>query len=470
MIDYRDFVTRKLDISTPSGIEPTDLSKPLFPHQRDLTAWALRRGRAAIFAATGLGKTMMEIEWARHVATHTGKPVLILCPLAVAPQIVAESRRFSWRTAIGECVRQVRDRDDIGSAQIVTTNYDRLHRFDPKMFGGVVLDESSIIKHHDAQSFGLLTESFAQTPFRLCATATPAPNDYMELGTHAEFLGICRRTEMLSEYFVHDGGDTQTWRLKKHARTAFWRFVASWGALIRMPSDLGYPDDGFILPNLSIRFHRVDAGEVETAEAGLLFALPARTMSERRAARKASVDHRAAECAAMVNADRQPWVVWCDLNYEADALAALIPDAVEIRGSDPIEQKERSLTDFSTGKIRVLITKPTIAGWGLNWQHCARMAFVGVSDSWEQYHQAIRRCWRFGQKRPVEVHAFASDLEGEVLSNLRRKESDAERMAAELARETGALVRSSVLGQRSRPRLPDWHRPSFPTWIRTEAS
>lgn len=461
---YAQFLEKKLAIQAPEGIRgEIALHRSLFPHQADLTRWALRNGRAAVFAATGLGKTAIEIEWARNVFVHTGKPVLILCPLAVAPQVVSEGERLGIR------VTHAKDGSEADDA-IVVTNYDRLHRFDPPAFGGVVLDESSIIKHHDARSFGLLTEAFRNTPFRLCATATPAPNDYMELGTHAEFLGICTRSEMLSEYFVHDGGETQVWRLKKHARAAFWRFVASWGALIRMPSDLGHDDSRFILPKLSIEFHRVAAGDVEANEAGLLFALPARTMSERRAARKASVRHRAEECAVKVNAEREPWVVWCDLNYEADALAKLIPDAVEIRGSDPLETKEKRLADFSAGRTRVLITKPTIAGWGLNWQHCARMAFVGISDSWEQYHQAIRRCWRFGQMRPVEVHAFASDLEGEVLANLRRKEADAERMAAELARETGQLVRAAVLGDRPRqaPAVPI--RADFPSWLQTEVS
>jgi hypothetical protein len=464
---YQDFVARKLTRALPAGISnPPALHASMFPHQVDLTRWALRRGRAAIFAATGLGKTAMELEWARVIRDQTRSSVLILCPLAVAEQTVKEGRR------LGLEVLHARDGADVSGKSIVVTNYDRLHRFDSDAFGAVVLDESSIIKHHDAKTFDRLRESFGNHPFRLCATATPSPNDYMELGTHAEFLGICTRSEMLSEYFVHDGGETQKWRLKKHARDVFWRFVASWGAMVRLPSDLGHDDAGYLLPDLNVAFHSVGAEESEALSAGLLFAMPAQTMSERRAARKASVNHRATECAARVNADRESWIVWCDLNYEADALARLIPGAVEIRGSDTIDDKESRLAAFSSGRVRVLITKPSIAGWGLNWQHCARVAFVGVSDSWEQYHQAIRRCWRFGQTRPVEVHAFASELEGEVLANLRRKEADAEAMSLALAAETAKVVRSEVIGA-SGPNRTAYARTAdseFPDWIRSEMS
>jgi hypothetical protein len=312
---------------------------------------------------------------------------MILAPLAVAAQTVKEGE------SVGVKVKLCRDESDAAPG-INITNYDRMHKFDMSRFGGVVLDESSIIKHHDSKTLAILLESFRTTPFKLCATATPAPNDWVELGTHAEFLGICTQVEMLSEYFVHDGGDTQTWRLKGHARAEFWKWVASWAAMVRKPSDLGFDDSRYELPKLHVEQHTVKSSAHCQESTGMLFALEAQTLSERRDARRASISDRVAECAALVNNDMQPWVVWCDLNAEGDALRAAIPGAVEIRGSDDPEAKERKLIDFAEGRIRVLVTKPSIAGFGLNWQHCARMAFVGVTDSWESYYQAVRRCWR----------------------------------------------------------------------------
>ena len=434
---YSDYLKAKTAVHGNSGFDAGDLSRfKMFPHQAELAAWAMRRGRAAIFAATGLGKTRMQLAWAQRVAEHTGGDVLILAPLAVAEQTVAEG------ASIGVSVNHARD----GSAVIAgvnIANYERLHRFDPERFAGIVLDESSIIKHHDARTFSLLTAAFARTSYKLCATATPAPNDWTELGTHAEFLGVRSRSEMLSEFFVHDGGNTQTWRLKGHARQAFWRWVASWGALVQSPADLGHDDTAYRLPPLQVHQHTVASGG---ATEGHLFAVEAQTLSERRTARKQSLSERVAECAAIVNGTPGAWVVWCDLNAEGDALRAAIAGAVEIRGSDDLDDKESALRDFAAGKIRVLVTKPSIAGFGLNWQHCSQMAFVGVTDSFEAYFQAVRRCWRFGQSRPVQVHVFASEEEGSVIANLRRKERDAEAMGADLARETAAFVRENVIG------------------------
>jgi len=290
---------------------------------------------------------------------------------------------------------------------------------------------------------------FAETPFRLCASATPSPNDYTELGTHAEFLGICTREEMLAEYFCHDGGETQKWRLKGHARGAFWKWVAGWGALVRMPSDLGYDDAGYILPPLVITQHTLPADQSQAHEQGLLFAEQAKTLTERRAARKISLLPRVQACADVVLAEPgESWVIWCELNAEADALAEAIPCAVEIRGTDDVGLKEQRLIAFSSGEIRVLISKSKITGFGLNWQHCARMCFVGVKDSYESTYQAIRRCWRFGQKRSVYVHVFASELEGEVVRNLERKERDAFAMAEALSAETREVVLAEILGQK----------------------
>lgn len=457
---YEDFVSTKLSRNVPTGIAGAEVDSPhLSPFQRDLVRWALRRGRAALFADTGLGKTRMELEWARQVNAQTGSPVLILAPLAVAEQTAREG------AAIGIPAQVVRDGSEVTSSDIYVTNYERLHRFDPARFGGVVIDESSCIKHHDAKTFGQLVEAFSATPFRLACSATPAPNDYTELGTHAEFLGLCTRLEMLSEYFLHDGGNTASWRLKGHARAGFWHWVATWAALVRTPSDLGYLDDGYVLPPLTVEHHVVAADAAQVKAAGTLFALPAQALMERRTARRASLDARVQLCSDLVNGDDEPWVVWCDLNDESGALGKLIRGAVEVRGSQSIEEKEAGIVGFSRGEHRVIVSKGSICGWGVNWQHCNRVAFVGVTDSWEAYYQSIRRCWRFGQKRPVQVHVFASELEGEVIANLQRKEADARRMADELSVETRDAVREAVKGggrmtnnyePRVRMRLPAW--------------
>jgi superfamily II DNA or RNA helicase len=329
-------------------------------------------------------------------------------------------------------------------AGIAITNYDRLHRFDADKFGGVVLDESSCIKHHDAKTLRTLLEAFRDTPFKLCATATPAPNDWTELGTHAQFLGVCTRQEMLAEFFTHDGGDTSVWRLKGHARHLFWQWVSQWGAMVRKPSDLGFDDAAYALPALHLHEHTVNT---DMPLNGILFAAEAQTLSERRYARRMSTEDRVRDCAAIVNEDAaEPWVVWCDLNAEGDALTKAINGAVQIAGADSTEVKEQRLQDFVAGKFRVLVSKPSICGFGLNWQHAARMAFVGVTDSFESYYQAVRRCWRFGQRRDVHVHVFASSAEGAVVANLKRKERDALTMAESLSQETREAVMAEVTG------------------------
>lgn len=438
MSDYADYVHRKLSRVPPTGIASGfDLPASMFPHQTALTSWAIRRGRAAIFADTGLGKSRMQVAWADAVHQHTGRSVLILAPLAVAPQTVVEG------LGLGVNILHCREMAEVGPG-INITNYDRLHRFEPEHFGGVVLDESSCIKHHDTKTLKTLLTAFEQTPFKLCATATPAPNDWTELGTHAEFLGICTRQEMLAEFFTHDGGDTSVWRLKGHARHLFWRWVSTWGAMVRRPSDLGFDDHAYALPPLHLHEHTV---KTEMPLNGMLFAAEAQTLSERRDARRMSIDDRVNDCAAIVNSDaREPWVVWCDLNAEGDALTKAINGAVQIAGADPVEVKEQRLADFAAGRIRVLVSKPSICGFGLNWQHSARMAFVGVTDSFESYYQAVRRCWRFGQKRDVHVHVFASSAEGAVVANLKRKERDANAMGESLSAETRDAVMAEVTG------------------------
>jgi hypothetical protein len=436
MAKYEDFVAGKnaVQVFEPVTGTKTDAAY-LMPHQKALVNWALTNGRAAIFADTGLGKTRMQLEWARHIKGG----VLILAPLAVAQQTVEEG------ASIGIPVTLCRSDSDVQSG-INIANYERLHLFDTKRFTGVVLDESSIIKHHDAKTFRLLCEAFAGTRYKLCATATPAPNDWTELATHAEFLGVCTRAEMLAEFFTHDGGETSVWRLKKHAKKAFWQFVATWGTMVRRPSDIGLSDDGYDLPALSIEHHMVEATDADVTASGLLFARPAETLMERRQARRGSLASRVDVCAELVYQRGGVWLVWCDLNAESEALVREIDGAVEVTGAMSIDEKERRLLDFILGKTRVLVTKPSIAGFGLNFQHCHNMAFVGVTDSWEAYYQAVRRCWRFGQLHPVNVHVIASELEGAVVENLKRKEASAIEMAEQLTAECRDAVRAAVTG------------------------
>lgn len=463
-MEYEEFLASKMKHDPATGLsDPGELHPSLFPFQRDLTQWAIRRGRAAIFANTGMGKTRLQLTWARRIHEATGKDVLVLAPLAVARQTTGEAKAIDIEATL------CRDGKDVRPG-INVTNYDRLHRFDTGAFGAVVLDESSCIKHHDAKTLGILIEAFAETPYKLCCTATPAPNDWTELGTHAEFLGVCSRVEMLSEFFCHDGGETQTWRLKGHARGAFWKWVSSWAALVSHPRDLGYDEKGFDLPPLRVHEHTIKASEEVARASGSLFVPEATGLMERRQARRASIHDRVAECAALVNTTKgEPFLVWTDLNAESESLTEAIDGAVEITGSMDPDEKESRLVAWLAGESRVLVTKSSIAGWGINAQCCSKMAFVGVTDSFEAYYQAVRRCWRFGQKRPVDVHVFASEAEGSVVANLRRKERDAEQMARELSRETAESVRAEVRGtiRQSNAYEPE-ARMALPSWLVSE--
>lgn len=465
-VSYSEFLSRKASVVVPTGIDhDVELAPHLFDFQRDLVQWALRRGRAALFADTGLGKSAMQLEWARHVVAHTSKPVLILAPLAVGPQTVREAERF------GSAARMCRENSDVGPG-INVLNYDRLHKVDASVFGGVVLDESSILKASDGKTRTALIKAFSGTPFKLCCSATPAPNDHTELGNHAEFLGVMTVLEMLSMFFVHDGGSTQDWRLKGHARRDFWRWVCSWAAMVRKPSDLGYANEGYDLPPLNVQQHTIAASQDTAKAAGRLFVEAANTLAEQREARRASMDERVAKVAELVAAEpNEQWLIWCELNAEGDALKAAIPGAVQVAGADTQEHKEAAMLGFGNGDVRVLVTKAKVAGFGMNWQSCARMAFCGISHSFEQYYQAVRRCWRFGQKRPVDVHVVVSELEGNVVANLERKQKQASEMAEEMS---GGMVVETRKNVRGLGQTKDDYNPTktmkVPSWIRTEAA
>ncbi len=435
--EYAEFIESKKTKSQATGLATVpELNAALFPYQRDIVGWALRRGRAAIFADCGMGKTLMQLEWARAVAESTGGNVLILTPLAVGQQTAREAERF------GIVARVSADGELFDG--ITITNYEKLHKFDVSQLAGVVLDESSILKSFDGKMRNQIIGMFSRTPFRLACTATPAPNDHPELGNHAEFLGVMSRVEMLASYFCHDGGETSVWRLKGHAVGIFWGWVASWAACIRRPSDLGYSDDGFTLPPMTIHEHILAAETVDTG--GALF-YEAMTLTEQRTARRESLSDRVAHVAAMANGDSAQWLIWCELNAEGDALAAAIPDAIQVAGADSDEVKSARMKAFSDGSARVLISKASVCGFGMNWQHCHKMAFVGLSHSYEQFYQATRRCWRYGQKMDVQVHVVMAEPELPILRNLKRKQADAATMAEQMIGQMSEVMNLEIHGQ-----------------------
>lgn len=436
-MSYDKFISDKMAGSASVGFDPGPIATHLYPFQRDVVEWACRRGRAAIFADCGLGKTAMQIEWARQVAGHSGGRVLILAPLAVAEQTVREGARFG--------VDITYSRDGQASGDITIANYEMLDKFDPEEFAGIVLDESSILKAFNGKTRNAIIEAFASAPYRLACTATPAPNDHMELGNHSEFLGIKTRTEMLAEYFVHDGGTTQKWRLKRHAETIFWQWVCDWAVMIKRPSDLGYDDAGYELPAMDMQEVVVEVNDDDARASGFLFAQAALTLSEQRATRRGTLAKRVSAAVELVASDPdRPWLIWCELNDEGDALESAIPGSIQVQGSDSHEAKSDRMLGFAEGRYRVLITKPSVAGFGMNWQHCAREIFVGASHSYEQTYQAIRRCWRFGQRDEVIVYVIRAETESAIVANFKRKESDAERMSDAMTASMRDLQTSTV--------------------------
>lgn len=418
-MDYETFIKKKEKIEPPRGlsIDEIQISDKLFYFQQALVRCALVRGRSAIFADTGLGKTAMQLEWARNVSKH-GR-VLILTPLAVAKQTVREGEKFDIKCSYS--------REDNGD-QIVVTNYEMVEKFDVSKFVGIVLDESSILKSYEGATRNKIISMFAETPFKLACTATPAPNDYTELGNHSEFLCVKSRVDMLSEFFSHDMSDTKAYKLKGHAISKFWKWVSSWASIVRMPSDLGFDDSKFILPKLSTSEIIINVNHQDAWKQGMLFVPDAQDLNGQRAIRRSTIEKRVDEAARLCETG-DSCLVWCDLNSEGDLAVKKIKGAIQVKGSDSIDDKEERLLGFASGKYRVMITKASIAGFGLNWQHCNRMIFLGASHSYEQTYQAIRRCWRFGQKRDVQVFVIRADVDSAIIENFRRKQKDAWDMA-----------------------------------------
>lgn len=430
-MNYIDFIQTKAITVESQGfdIPASDLNPMLFEFQRDIVRWALGKGRAAIFADCGDGKTAMQLEWAEQIRRRTGGKVIIIAPLAVASQTKREGEKFSIQVNI--CASQ----EDVVCDAVNITNYEKLDKFVASEFCAVVLDESSIIKSFSGKIRNQIIGMFQQTPYKLACTATPAPNDYMELGNHSEFLGVMTRAEMLAMYFVHDGGQTSKWRLKGHAADLFWKWLSTWCVVMDDPKKLGYDIEGYDLPRLNIHQIIVDGNEPVSETLSL---------TERRDARRDSLALRCEAAAELVNNSSENWLVWCDLNDEADTMHRLISGSANVQGSDTAEYKSQTMLDFAADRLRCLITKPKIAGYGMNWQNCHNMIFVGLSDSFEAYYQAVRRCWRFGQTSDVDVYIIISAREGAVKENIERKQAENERMKQHLIELTKDITRREL--------------------------
>lgn len=453
MSTYTEFLERRSQLDGDHGFEPNWMPGFLFPFQAELATWALRKGRGGIFADCGLGKTPMQLVWAENVRRHTRRPVLIVTPLAVAAQTELEAAKFD--------IEAVVSRDGKVAGGITVTNYDRLHLFNRDDYSAVVCDESSAIKAFDGARRALVTDYMRKLQYRLLATATAAPNDYIELGTSSEALGYLGHMDMLNRFFINDHnnsaigrsrGETVKWRFKGHAEDSFWQWVSSWARALRRPSDYGYSDDGFELPELVVQQHVVKATQLAD---GALFETPAVGLREEREEARRTVNERCAAAADRL-ADARHGIAWCQLNVEGDRLTREIDGAVQVKGSDSVDAKEEALTAFTRGEIRVLVTKPSIAGWGLNWQHCNRMTFF-PSHSYEQYYQAVRRCWRFGQQHPVTVDIVTTDGASRALANLERKAAQADRMFdALVAHMRGAINIRRGVDYQTPVEVPQW--------------
>ncbi len=436
-MSYQEFIKSKEITLFKSGFEPDNsIPDSLMPHQLACVKWACKRGRSALFLDTGLGKTLCQLAWAQQVCNHTGGYVLILAPLAVSHQTKREAEKFMPDLPIDV----VSDKSEINQPGIYITNYEKLTKFDAGLFDGVVLDESSILKGMQGKIRKLITESFKYTQYKLSCTATPSPNDYMELGTQSEFLSVMSQVEMLAMFFIHDGSDTSKWRLKGHGKVKFWEWLATWAVFIRSPSDLGFDDTDYKLPD--IHYHEIT---IETEAQDTLFVEPALSLVDRNRARKDSVEDRCNAAAKVAN-ELSNAAIWCNLNDESHLLKKIIDGSVEVKGSDTDQHKTKSLIGFSTGEVKKLISKPKIAGFGMNFQNTNNCIFVGLSDSWESFYQAIRRQWRFGQTKKVNVYIVSADTEGAVVENIKRKDAQHNQLMSEMMGHMRDLTQKNVLG------------------------
>lgn len=437
MKNYEDFLKSKTITDKKSGfaVKLEELNKQLFDFQKIVVRWAIARGRAAIFADCGLGKTPMQLCWADKIYNKTKQPILILAPLAVSEQTKQEGVKFGYEVNI------CRSQSDIVDG-INITNYEILHKFNPDKFSAIVLDESSILKNFSGMRRNEIIDFSKTIQYKLACTATPSPNDYMELGNHSEFLNIMTRTEMLAMFFINDTKDTGEWRLKGHVRNnIFWQWLSSWSVMFTKPSDLGFKDDNFILPDINYFEHIIETNEKPKRG---FFVKEAITLNDRRKVRNKTIDLRCGSAASLINNTDDRWVVWCGLNSEGDYIEKQVNDIVQVAGRHDNEIKSKRMLGFADGEIKRIVTKPKIAGLGMNWQICSKAAFVGLSDSWEQFYQAIRRIWRFGQKNKVEIHIFLEEREGRVLENIKRKDKQSKEMIANMVKYMSDLMKKEL--------------------------
>lgn len=436
--DYDTFIKGKNRKAESFGFNPMPFTAPLFDWQKQVVGWAVRKGRAALFEECGLGKTIQQLEWANQVKLKTSGKVLILTPLAVAHQTASEAAHFGINASV------VESGDQCTGTGIFITNYEKLDHFDGVDFAGVVLDESSILKNFTGKLRTKLTKRFADTMFRLCCTATPSPNDYTEFGQHADFLGVCSPAQMLATFFINDTFNTGDWRLKRHAEMAFWEWVSSWAACISKPSDIGFPDDGYDLPPLNLETRIVEVDETADRDESELFRVATLSATTMHRELRMTAENRVAEVASLVNGSSEQWLVWCNTNDESEKLVAAIPGAVEVKGADKAKHKERAADDFIAGMIRVLVSKPGIYGYGLNLQCCRNVAFVGLSYSFEDFYQALRRCYRFGQKNQVNAYVVQATTEGAIMQTIRRKIGQHEEMQQKMKIAAECFRRSEM--------------------------
>jgi superfamily II DNA or RNA helicase len=454
--EYREFIATRSPVAKMGGFKPGPINDSAKAHQQAVIRFALEKGKSAAFLDTGLGKSFIELEYAKQCAEETGKPSLILTPLAVAGQMVREGHKF------GIDARQIREQHEVGDG-VMVANYERLAKLDPASFGAVILDESSILKSYASRTRALIQDAFKDTPYKLAATATPSPNDHTELGNHAEFLGVMRQQEMLSKWFINDTSTaSQEWRLKGHAVEDFWGFVASWSRCATLPSDLGGDDTGYILPEIERHVHEVAADRMDNVAEGMLFRIPEMSATSFHTEKRLTLQQRCERAAELANHGK-PVTVWCETNEESAALAKMIDGAIEVHGSLDPDEKERRLLGFADGQYRAIVTKPKLAGFGVNWQHCAHAVFASISFSYEQHYQAVRRSHRFGQSQRVRNDIVISDTEATIWNviNIKSKKHD------EMKRRMADAMRAA---QSEAGRRVKYDRPldlAFPSWLKT---
>lgn len=455
--DYEDFLKEKelQTIAAGFAVDRESLNSNLFPFQRDIVAWALEKGKASVFSDCGTGKSLMQLEFANQVCKHTGGTALIIAPLSVVEQTRREGVKFGIDSHV------CREQKDVVRGAINITNYEIIDHFDADAFNCVVLDESSILKSFTSATRNELIDTFGRIEYKLCCTATPSPNDFTELGNHAEFMGIMTRSEMLATYFIHDGSDTSKWRLKGYGEKKFWEWVATWAVCVRTPKDLGYSDEGYVLPKLNI------IEDVVESEAGAyqLFYKRAETLSERREARKESQQKRVEVAKNLVEQSDDQWLVWCDYNSESTELHNAIVGSVEVVGADSPEYKAEQALKFADGETKCLVSKSSIYGFGMNFQNCHNIIYCGISDSFESFYQSVRRCWRYGQQNDVNAHIIISEKELNVLDNIKRKQKQMDDMQDNMIALMHDITMSEIkhttritteYKPRERMKLPSW--------------